>query len=213
MIIFSGIDSAGKSTQIEKLEKYLFKKNIKARVIWSRGGYTPIMNSLKSLIRKIKPNSIPQPGESIHRDKTFSRKWISSLWLNIALIDLIVFYCLYFRWLNILGYIVIADRYLWDTYIDFDLKFMKKSFENNILWKILVLFSPQPELSIILTLPIDESLRRSKLKKEPFSENYNQRQKRIELYHDLINKGRWLNVIDGSDSIEKVWSNIRNKLE
>ena len=95
----------------------------------------------------------------------------------------------------------------------FKRRLLKKSFENNILWKILVLFSPQPELSIILTLPIDESLRRSKLKKEPFSENYNQRQKRIELYHDLINKGRWLNVIDGSDSIEKVWSNIRNKLE
>jgi thymidylate kinase len=212
-IAFSGIDSAGKSTQIMNIVKYFIGHGEKTKIIWSRGGYTPIINTLKSIIRKITPNSIPEPGKSKYRDKTFNRKWVRILWLNVALIDLIVFYCLYFRWLKYLGYIVIADRYLWDTYIDFELKFKKDSFENTLLWKTLVFLSPSPDSSIILIIPIEESIRRSKLKKEPFSEDFKQRKKRLELYHDLIKKGRWDNVIDGSGPINEVWYNIKNKLE
>ena len=111
------------------------------------------------------------------------------------------------------GYTVIADRYLWDTYIDYKLKLPKENFDRNILWKILVYLSPRPDLSLLLTVPVQESLRRSILKKEPFSENLNQRKKRLDLYKDLIEKGKWHYIIDGMKPIDEVWSNIRNKLE
>ena len=213
LISFSGIDSSGKSTQIANIVKYYLSINVKTKVIWSRGGYTPIINGIKLFIRKIIPSSIPDPSESSERDKTFNKKWVRFFWLNISIVDLIFFYFLYFRILKILGYSIIADRYLWDTYIDFELKFNKESFEKNLLWKILVFFYPKPDSSIILIIPIEESLRRSKLKKEPFSENFNRRKKRLELYHYLIKKGKWANVIDGSGPINEVWYNIKNKLE
>ncbi len=58
-----------------------------------------------------------------------------------------------------------------------------------------------------------ESLHRSNLKNEPFSENLNQRKKRFGLYKDLIKKGKWDHIIDGMRSIDEVWFNIRNILE
>ncbi len=185
----------------------------KTKVIWSRGGYTPLFNIFKSILRKITGDALPKPGASKHRDKTFNRKWVRVLWLNIALMDLIVFYSLYFRWLKILGYIVIADRYIWDTFIDFKLKFQKENFEKRILWKILVYLSPRPDSSFLLTIPVDESLHRSNLKNEPFSENLNRRKKRIDLYQELIEKGKWDYIIDGMKPIDEVWTNIRNELE
>ena len=51
LITLSGLDSAGKSTQIEKLESYFLSNNIKVKVIWSRGGYTPLFNVLKYILR------------------------------------------------------------------------------------------------------------------------------------------------------------------
>ena len=213
IIVLSGIDSAGKSTQIEKIENYLLEKNKKVTVVWSRGGYTPLFNGLKLLIRKIIPRSIPKPGESEERNQTFSKKYIRMLWLNIALVDMILLYGLYFRILKIFGYTIIADRYLWDTYIDFKLKFNNDNFEQGVLWKTLIHLSPSPNLSFLLTIPIDESLRRSYLKNEPFSENFNQRESRLKLYTELIEKELWDYIIDGLMPIDEVWSNIKNKLE
>jgi len=212
LIPFSGIDSSGKSTQINKTVDYFLKREKKVKVIWTRGGYTPIFNGLKNILRKMFKNAIPDSGESEHRTKTFNKKWVRILWLNIAFLDMIILYCLYFRWLKMLGYIVIADRYICDSYIDFKLKFHKENFERLILWKLLVYLSPRPDLSLILTIPVEESLIRSNLKNEPFSENLNQRKKRLELYNDLIKKEKWNYIIDGMKPIDEVWSNIRNKL-
>ena len=213
LIAFSGIDSAGKSTQILKVVEYFKSRGRKTKVIWSRGGYTPLFNIFKSILRKITDNALPRPGDSIHRNKTFKKKWVQVIWLNIALLDMILFYALYFRLLKMWGFIVIADRYLWDTFIDFELKFQKDSFEKNILWKTLVFLSTRPDPSIILIIPIEESMRRSKLKKEPFSEDLIQRKKRLGLYKDLIEKEKWDYLIDGLQPIDEVWSNIRNNLE
>ena len=213
LISFSGIDSAGKSTQILKVVEYFKSRGRKTKVIWSRGGYTPLFNIFKSILRKITDNALPRPGDSIHRNKTFKKKWVQVIWFNIALLDMILFYALYFRLLKMWGFIVIADRYLWDTFIDFELKFQKDSFEKNILWKTLVFLSTRPDPSIILIIPIEESMRRSKLKKEPFSENLIQRKKRLGLYKDLIEKSKWDYIIDGMKPIDEVWLNIRNKLK
>ena len=51
LISFSGLDCSGKSTQINLLKEYLEDKGYEVRVVWSRGGYTPGVEFLKSIIR------------------------------------------------------------------------------------------------------------------------------------------------------------------
>ena len=88
LIAFSGIDSAGKSTQILKVVEYFKSRGRKTKVIWSRGGYTPLFNIFKSILRKITGDALPKPGASKHRDKTFNKKWVRLIWLDMALFDM-----------------------------------------------------------------------------------------------------------------------------
>ena len=91
LISFSGIDSSGKSTQILKVVEYFKSRGRKTKVIWSRGGYTPLFNIFKSILRKITGDALPKPGASKHRDKTFNKKWVRMIWLDMALFDMTFF--------------------------------------------------------------------------------------------------------------------------
>ena len=97
LITLSGIDSSGKTTQINNAIDYYSINKIIFKVIWSRGGYTSIFNRLKHILRKMFKNAIPDAGESPERDKIFKKKWVATLWLNISLIDMIIFYVFFWR--------------------------------------------------------------------------------------------------------------------
>ena len=47
MIVFSGLDGAGKSTQIELLKFYFKNSGVPVISFWSRGGYTAGMEFVK----------------------------------------------------------------------------------------------------------------------------------------------------------------------
>ena len=103
---------------------------------------------------------------------------------------MIFLYSIYFRILNVLGYIIIADRYIWDTFVDFKMKFRKDSFESYFLWKTLLVLLPKPDISFLIVIPVEVSLERSNKKNEPFSENLETRKNRIKIYEKLIDKDK-----------------------
>jgi thymidylate kinase len=168
---------------------------------------------MKIILRKLFPNKLPASGNSTKRDKAFTKIWVQKIWINFAIFDLILLYGIYFRLKKKIGYIIIADRYLWDTYIDFSLRFEKIKFENFFLWKFLKRICPIPDHSFIITIPVDESLRRSLLKKEPFSENINERKKRYKLYESLISDNKWDFKINGMETINNIHSKVKSKLK
>ena len=90
LIIFSGLDGAGKSTQIERLTAYLQNCNRRPLYIWSRGGYTPGFERLKKLARRTPGKSLPPPGRTAQRERTFHNPKVRRLWLGLALADLIL---------------------------------------------------------------------------------------------------------------------------
>ena len=212
LISFSGIDCSGKSTQIEKVSRYFNEKN-RVKIIWSRGGYTVLFNFIKSILRKSSVGVLPESGNSLRRSSLFKKKIVIIFWIYLSLIDLFMLYAIIFRLLSFFGYVVIADRYIWDTYIDFKIKFSNDDFKRTFFWKLLLFCVPKPDYSFILKIPAEESLRRSKLKNEPFSEDINDRLKRIELYNKLMKKDKWDIRIDGMDPIHKVWCNIKKYIE
>lgn len=202
MITFSGIDCSGKSTQIEIYRKQMELNGRKVKVIWSRGGYTSWIEKFKTLIRKDKKYSTKEQEQ--YRADIVNNSFKSKLLLWASIVDLIRFYALVFRLIEFWGTTIICDRYIWDTYIDFKLKYPNHDFEKWISWKILLFLMKKPKHSIILTIPADESMRRSELKVEPFPESFDERVIRIKKYNEIIGTGKWQTVINAEKSVGEV---------
>ena len=204
MISFSGIDCGGKSTQVEKVKNALGQKGCKCRVIHSRGGYTPMLELFKTLIRSDRGGSEQeheQYREAVHSNPK-KRKLL--LWLSV--LDLGLYYGVYFRVLELFGVTVLADRYFWDSYIDFQMKYPEFDFERWAVWKFTKSIYKKPKCAIIYTIPAELSMYRSTLKDEPFPEPVEVRRDRIDRYMREIQNGRWQHVVDATGSVEEVYS-------
>jgi len=203
MISFSGIDCGGKSTQIEKISEYLKSRGKRCRVIHSRGGYTPMLELAKTLIRRDRGGSAEDHAryrEEVHGSPK-KRKLL--LWLSIA--DLGAYYGIWFRLVELFGTTILADRYFWDSYIDFKMKYPEFDFERWLVWRVAKAIYKKPKHSIIYTIPAELSMYRSTLKDEPWPEPVEVRRDRIDRYMAEIDKGRWQHIIDATPSIEEVF--------
>lgn len=209
MIAFSGLDGSGKSTQIQLLVDYFKSQKIKTNIFWSRGGYTPGMELLKTFLRKYNSSSIPKKrGHSEKRDSHFSNVFIRKTWLLLAILDLIFYYGFYIRAIELFGKIIICDRYLFDTSIDFKKNFPSENIEKWILWRFLKLISVIPKNHFVLTISVKESLIRSKLKNEPFPDSEETLKFRLSEYLNFINNNREVISINCNQSIETIHQDI-----
>ena len=203
MISFSGIDCGGKSTQIEKVKLAYQANNQKVKVIHSRGGYTPVLECLKTLIRSDKGGSAREQAqyrEAVHGNP---KKRRLLLWLSIA--DLGLYYGIWFRFVELFGTTILADRYFWDSCIDFRMKYPEFHFEKWLVWRFAKAIYLKPKHSIIYTIPAELSMYRSTLKEEPWPEPVEVRRDRIERYQKEMELGRWDHVIDATGTIEEVY--------
>lgn len=208
IISFSGLDGAGKSTQIELLMEDFNKKGKKTKYVWARGGYTPVFNLIKAIIRKIRPQAIPKPGKSKERTQVFKSSKTRKIWLTIAIFDLMLLYGIYIRWLSLLGYAVVCDRYIRDTEIDFKLNFPEETVKDWWLWKILTKVIARPRTNLLFIIPVEESLRRSKLKNEPFPDTPEVLEQRLDAYMSLQKQYNIWHFIDATRTIESIHNEV-----
>ena len=110
------------------------------------------------------------------------------------------------------GKIILADRYFWDSYIDFLMKYPEFNFEKWIVWKMTRKIYLKPKHSIIYVIPAELSMYRSTLKEEPWPEPVEIRKKRIAMYMKQIKKNRWNYVIDATKSIDEVFEETKEKI-
>ena len=213
IIVFSGIDGSGKSTQIDLLTSFIKQSGFTVYSVWSRGGYTPGFEFFKKVLRATMGKKAIPSGKGSGREKAMSNSIVSRLWLMIAMLDLLILYAVIIRAKSFLGNVVICDRYLGDTFIDFSLNFPSSNFEKMWLWKLLVVISPKPDASFLFILPVEESMHRSKLKNEPFPDSKEVLEQRLEIYvaSKLFNGQNW-SKIDGLDSIDSSANRIKDKV-
>ena len=212
LVVLSGIDGGGKSTQIELLKDYYQRQGLSPVCLWTRGGYTPIFNALKETARRLSGGRLPASGPSRQRDELLQRHWIQSFWLTIAILDLMHVYGIKVRWWLLRRRPVLCDRYLWDTLIDFKLMFPDIRVEEWLLWKILVWLTPRPDAAFFLTIPLEEAERRCWVKYEPFPDTPEMRAKRFAAYQEASQRGHW-QILDATKPAADVASDILCVLE
>ena len=210
MIVFSGLDGSGKSTQINRLKIYLENEGLEVEQFWSRGGYTPGMEWVKSKLRKSNASVIPSNrGNSKERDKAFKNKLIRKLWLSLAIFDLILHYAIILRIKN-RKKLIICDRYIFDTQLDFELNFPDENVSSWLLWKLLKRIALRPGYHFVLTISVEESQKRSLLKDEPFPDSQKVLSHRLASYLKYAQSNKYCHLIKCEKSIEKVEKEIQS---
>ena len=202
LVVFSGLDGAGKSTQIDLLLTRLRQQGSDPAWIWTRGGYTPLFNAFKRVLRRLSPVPVlPKPGPSRRRSRMLANPKTRRVWLSLAMLDLLFVYGVRIRWWLQRGRPVICDRYLWDTWIDFRLNFPQERIDGWLLWRLLRKITPQPDITFLLLIPVSESRHRSQLKQEPFPSSAEELAQRLQVYELLAQAGQW-QVLDGQRPVD-----------
>ena len=208
LVAFSGLDGAGKSTQIALLAAHLRRQGQEPVVIWTRGGYTPLFSALKTLLRRLSGRRlVPEAGPSQQRSQTMARPAVLRLWLTLAMLDLVWIYGVRVRMERWRGRPVICDRYLWDTEIDFRLHYPQARVDRWLLWRLLVRLTPRPDAAFLMSIPLEESMRRGRLKNEPFPTPPDLLARRKEIYESSARRNSLL-VLDGLQPVDQLAGEI-----
>lgn len=208
IIAFSGIDSAGKTTQIDKLTEYLNAHQVKNVKKWSKARGTPGVEILKSLVRKETPNT--DEAKIAARKEIYKSTKKQTILYIVSLLDLCWYWGLYFRWLNKTHKYLICDRYLWDTYVEMKHDFYSIDIDHSFLWKMVKFCAPKPKVSFVFIIPAELSLSRDLQKGSDGTEDIEIKRSKIGVYMSLVEQKKWNNVMDGTKTREVLHKEVLN---
>lgn len=211
VVSFSGIDGAGKTTQINLLTDYCDKHKIKYIKRWSKARGTPGIMFIKQLVRRDK--GMNQEEKLAHREEIYNSSWKKNVLFVLSMIDLCFYWGIYLRYIKRTCDLLILDRYLWDTYVEVSNEFHIENLSNHLLWKLVKFCAIKPEVSLLLTIPAEESLRRDLLKGEITTDALELKQAKTNMYMMLKEKGAWNTCIDSMTTIEHTHKEILKALK
>lgn len=210
MYTFSGIDSSGKTTQIELLQEYCKSQGIEAFYKWGKGRATPGVLWLKELFRQDKKMNPEQKKE--HRKQIYENKKKKFLLLIASILDLWWFWGIYYRILDKKHELLICDRYVWDTYIDFQTEFSEFDVDKWIIWKIAKAVAPKPKHSFMFLISAEESFRRDNAKGDVDRDEIERKIEKVEKYKKMIEQGKWDTIIDGMKTREDIFEIVKREI-
>ena len=210
LVSFSGIDSAGKTTQLELLDAYCREKGLRVRKIWSKARGTPGVLLLKELLRRDK--ALDGEGKKAYRRAVFASPRKQRLLFTASMLDLLWYWGVYYRLLRLRYRYVLCDRYLWDTLVELNSDFRALNPERRFLWKCVRAVAPKPKHAFLLLIPPEVSLRRDRAKSPLAAEALEIKQEKIACYLRLRDEGRWNHVLDGLLPPQTLQREIRRTL-
>lgn len=210
IVSFSGIDGSGKTTQINLLTNYCESHDIKYIKKWSKARGTPLIMFMKQLVRADK--KMNQAKKLEHREQIYMSGWKKKILYVASLLDLCIYWGLYFRVVNHKCKLLILDRYIWDTYVEVSYEFGIDNLEEHFLWKIVKYCAVTPDVSILLDIPADESLKRDLLKGEITTDDIVLKSAKTDMYMKFKDKGFWNTCIDSTSTVEYTHREILSTL-
>lgn len=211
IVSFSGIDSAGKTTQIDLLVNYCTAHNIKVKKLWSKARGTPGVLFLKELVRRDKKMNMQEKAE--YREQVFKNRKTEKLLYIASMLDLCWYWGIYYRLVSLGCKMLICDRYLWDTYVEVKKDFTGVDIDSSLLWKCVKALAPKPEYSFMFVIPPEVSLERDIHKNAAGIENIEIKKAKINTYMQLVEQNRWTNVINGMNSVESIHEELLRTLK
>ena len=213
LITFSGVDCAGKTTQLELLKARLESEGVSVRSLWFRPGYSREMDGLRSAVRKVRPGVLPRAEgvDAGRRNEVFQKPTVRRAWVAMALFDSLIQYAFKVRAWTSGSDVVLCDRYLWDSEMDLLLRFPEMKDAVRRAMRGLDAVCPKPDLSLLLVLSADEVAKRMVHKDEPFPDPEETRQARYHRYMSLASNGSFavVNAEGERDHVaELIWSQV-----
>jgi len=212
IIALSGVDCSGKTTQLKKLEEALKRPDVKVVRVWFRPGYSRGLDVARRAVRWLRPEALPTASQWEARRAAFSRRWVATTWVLMALMDMVLHYGLWLRALRLAGYTVLADRGASDGYLDLQLRFPNLRVERWLSWRIAARLFAIPDHALVLNLSYEEMLKRMNLKKEPFPDPPDVRDARFMAYQRMAREEEMV-AIDANESVEEVHRQIMQALQ
>ena len=210
ILSFSGIDSAGKSTQVKLLSQYCKDHKISNKTVWSKARGTPGIVFLKSLVRRDK--QLDEKKKAEYRRNIYRNDNKAKLLYCLSLLDLCWYWGVYCRILGCIKRVLICDRYLWDTYVELKCDFPSINIDRSILWRLLKKITPKPKVSFVFVVPAEVSLARDQQKDADGIESIERKIEKINNYLDCLKKGCWTNEMDGLKTIDALHFEVINSI-
>ncbi len=208
IIAVSGVDYAGKSTQIALLEAHLRAHGARPDVRWHRPGYSRGLDLARAALARLRPGAIPAPGPSAARERAFSSPRVQRAWAAMALADTLTHYALKVRTLSLAGRTVICDRYVDDGLLDLRLRFPDLHTDRWLATGALLKATPRPPPSHRVLLGRARGHARHAAQAPPMPAPPPTRERRHAAYDALAASGRFT-VVDAAGTPAAVFAKIR----
>lgn len=212
LIAVSGIDGAGKSTQLALLRAELARRGRRPEIVWHRPGYSARLDRARALVRRLYPAALPAADRSGARAAAFARPGVSQGWLLAAWADTLLEYGALVRLRLARGRDVLCDRYLVDARLDLELRFPDQAAAIGALAASLERLCPRPDLHLLLSIPGPERRRRERAKREPYPDPPAIREARHRAYQKLAGCGG-LAIVDAGGDIDSVFAAVLARVD
>lgn len=211
LVAFSGVDCAGKSTQIELLRQYFVSHGMRCAVFWYRPGYSRELqwckDRVRPLLRKVRSRkSQTTAAGAQNKDPRIP----APVWVTAAFFDAVFQWAAKLRILMCRNDVVICDRYIDDARLDIAFKY-PDFILGDPLFAPLSHLIPKPDLHILLWLPYEEMIARATRKNEPFPDDPQTRRLRYRAYGFMSDLPK-MSVIDASGSVEQTHGRILDEV-
>jgi thymidylate kinase len=215
VIAIGGMDRAGKSMARSALLEHLEARGYQPVYRWSRVGYTRRIEGAKRLFRRLWGGKAGAGGASRSYPQRAARMrnpLKRRLWTSVALLDLLWEYAVTARYLRARGRAVVCDRWICDALVDLRVNFPQDRLEERLVWRLLTKLALRPDLSVLLLIPAEESLRRAHESGRRRIEPREVLEARLAEYRQVASTGLG-EAIDADRAPEAIAQELRERLE